>query len=102
MAPEQRRGEISAAADVYASAVVLFEMLTGRTPGLARGRDRWPAWRGGLPAARGAVRGCAELAGDVQDHLDRISNRSDEAPDDRAGLVESQRLRERIIAAGAT
>src|SRR5688572_26279589 len=32
MAPEQRRGELTPAADVYASAVVLFENLTARTP----------------------------------------------------------------------
>src|SRR6202042_1912441 len=32
MAPEQRRGEVSAASDVFASAVVLFEMFTGHTP----------------------------------------------------------------------
>ena len=32
MAPEQRRGEVTPAADVYASAVVLYEMFTGHTP----------------------------------------------------------------------
>jgi serine/threonine-protein kinase len=32
MAPEQRRGEVTQKSDLYASAVVLFEMLTGRYP----------------------------------------------------------------------
>src|SRR5687767_10469753 len=32
MAPEQRRGELSPAVDIYATAVVLFENLTARTP----------------------------------------------------------------------
>jgi hypothetical protein len=34
MAPEQRRGHASPRSDVFAAAVVLFQMLTGRTPWL--------------------------------------------------------------------
>ncbi|NVB82583.1 MAG: protein kinase [Kofleriaceae bacterium] len=103
MAPEQRRGELSAAADVYASAVVLFEMLTGRTPGSRegviggrRGSDDFL-----LPAdVFGEAR---SVAADVQEHLNRISDPDPaKRPTTAQALVESQRLRERVIAAGAT
>ena len=32
MAPEQRRGEVLPATDIFASGVVLYEMFIGRTP----------------------------------------------------------------------
>jgi eukaryotic-like serine/threonine-protein kinase len=103
MAPEQRRGEVTAAVDIYASAVVLFEMLTGHTPGA----------RGGVI---GSLREAADfrlptelfkeapaLAVDVQQHIDRISDPDpSKRPTTMVALAESQRLRERIIAAGAS
>jgi hypothetical protein len=103
MAPEQRRGEVSPAVDIYASAVVLFEMLTGHTPGA----------RGGVI---GSLREAADfrlptelfeeapaLADDVQLHVDRISDPDpSKRPTTMVALAESQRLRERIIAAGAS
>ncbi|TMQ10501.1 MAG: serine/threonine protein kinase [Deltaproteobacteria bacterium] len=102
MAPEQRRGEVSAAADVYASAVVLFEMFTGHTPwareavmaGARRADDFW------LPA--GVLAGAPELADEIQHHIMRLGD-PDPArrPTTAQALAESQRLRERIIAAGA-
>jgi protein kinase-like protein len=102
MAPEQRRGEITPATDVYASAVVLFEMFTGRTPwareavlGGARSADDFR-----LPAA--VFAGAPALADEIQHHILRLG---DPDPARRLttaqALAESQRLRERIIAAGA-
>jgi hypothetical protein len=103
MAPEQRRGEVAAASDIYASAIILFEMLTGHTPG----------GRGGVI---GGVRAAADfrlpdaifadapsVAADVQSHLDRLASvDATKRPTTKQALAESQRLRERIIAAGAT
>ena len=103
MSPEQRRGELSPAADVYASAVVLFEMLTGRTPGARAGviGGRRAADDFALP---GEVFGeaAAHVAWDVQHHLSRISDPDPaQRPTTQQALVESQRLRERVIAANA-
>ena len=100
MAPEQRRGEVSPAGDVYASAVVLYEMLTGSTPWsrdvLMAGTRTADDFRlpgpllAELPAV-GAV---------LQGHITRLG---DPDPAKRSttlqALAESQRLRERIIAA---
>jgi hypothetical protein len=103
MAPEQRRGEVSPASDIYASAVVLFEMLTGRTPGgregVIGGRRQAADFR--LPAELFAE--APTVAADVQAHLDHISD-ADPAkrPTTMQALAESQRLRERVIAAGAS
>jgi eukaryotic-like serine/threonine-protein kinase len=102
MAPEQRRGEVSPAVDVYASAVVLFEMLTGRAPGtreaIIAGARRPEDFR--LPPE--VFASAPHLAADVQRHLDRISD-ADPAkrPSTAEALAEAQRLRERLIAAGA-
>jgi tetratricopeptide (TPR) repeat protein len=102
MAPEQRRGEISPATDVYASAVVLFEMFTGRTP--------WTR-----EAAIGGVRRAEDfrlpdrvfvdavaLADEIQHHIMRLGDPDPtRRPSTAQALAESQRLRERLIAAGA-
>jgi tetratricopeptide (TPR) repeat protein len=103
MAPEQRRGEVTPATDVYASAVVLFETFTGRTPwaretvmGGARSADDFR-----LPASVFAT--APALADEIQHHIMRIGD-PDPArrPTTAQALAESQRLRERIIAAGAS
>jgi len=102
MAPEQRRGEVSPASDIYASAVVLFENVTARTP-----------WQRALTAAIRSAEDFLlpeavfagiprELADDVQHHLMRLGDPDPaKRPTTTQALVESQRLRERIIAAGA-
>ena len=102
MAPEQRRGEVSPASDIYASAVVLYENVTARTPwqraltaSIRSAEDfRLPeAVFAGIPR---------ELADDVQHHLMRLGDPDPaKRPTTTQALVESQRLRERIIAAGA-
>jgi tetratricopeptide (TPR) repeat protein len=101
MAPEQRRGEIAPASDVYASAVVLYEMLVGRPPwpreivlgGIRHAEDFQ------LPATLFA--GAPQLAGDVQHHITRLGDPDPaKRPTTAAALAESQRLRERVIAAG--
>lgn len=103
MAPEQRRGEMSAAADIYATAVVLFEMLTGRTPGGREGviGSRREAADFHLPPE--TFEEAPAIAADLQSHLDRISAIDPtKRPTTMQALAESQRLRERIIAAGAS
>jgi tetratricopeptide (TPR) repeat protein len=102
MAPEQRRGSVTPASDVYASAVVLFEMFTGRTPwarstlmGGARSADDFRLPPGVFAAA-------PALADEIQHHIMRLGD-PDPArrPTTAQALAESQRMRERIIAAGA-
>ncbi|MGE5184823.1 MAG: protein kinase domain-containing protein, partial [Acidobacteriota bacterium] len=100
MAPEQRRGEVTPASDVYASAVVLFEMCTGHTPWsrevLMAGTRRADDFT--LPPALRTE----ALADDVQAHLLRIGDPDPaKRPTTAQALAESQRLRERLIAAGA-
>jgi serine/threonine-protein kinase len=100
MAPEQRRGEITPASDVYASAVVLYEMCTGHTPwsreAVMTGARRTDDFL--LPPA---LRNEA-LGDDVQAHLLRIGDPDPaKRPTTAQALAESQRLRERLIAAGA-
>ncbi|MDQ3370848.1 MAG: protein kinase [Myxococcota bacterium] len=102
MAPEQRRGELSPASDVYASAVVLFENLTARTPwsrerlmaGIRRADDFL------LPPE--VLAGVPTIADEVQQHLLRIGDPDPaKRPSTAQALADSQRLRERVIAAGA-
>jgi len=99
MAPEQRRGEVTPAADVYASAVVLFENATGRTPwsrdvamaGTRRAEDFL------LPAH---VVKDVPIADEIQHHLLQIGDPDPaKRPTTIQALSEAQRLRERIIAA---
>ncbi|MGE0872716.1 MAG: protein kinase [Kofleriaceae bacterium] len=100
MAPEQRRGELSPAADVYAAAVVMFENLTARTPW---SRDRV---MGGTRHAEDFLlpdfvfKSAPAVADEVQQHLLRIGDPDPaKRPTTAQALVESQRLRERITAA---
>ena len=102
MAPEQRRGQVTPATDVYASAVVLFEMFTGRTPwaretvmGGARSAEDFR-----LPTAVFAA--APALADEIQRHIMRLGDPDPtRRPTTAQALSESHRLRERIIAAGA-
>ena len=97
MAPEQRKGEVSPASDVYASAVVLFEMFTGRTPwtrevvmsGARTSHDFT------LPVELLAP----GLADDIQAHIAHLGDPDPaKRPTSAVALAEAQRLRERIIA----
>jgi tetratricopeptide (TPR) repeat protein len=102
MAPEQRRGQVTAASDVYASAVVLFEMFTGHTPWsrevLMAGARRADDFA--LPDD--LFDSAPHIAGDVKAHIVRLGDPDpSKRPTTAQALAESQRLRERIIAAGA-
>jgi serine/threonine protein kinase len=102
MAPEQRRGELSPAADVYASAVVLFENACGRTPWsrdvLMAGTRRAEDFT--LPAHVTAQ--APAIAEDLQAHLKRIGDPDPaKRPTTIQALGEAQRLRELIIASAA-
>jgi serine/threonine-protein kinase len=102
MAPEQRRGEVSPASDVYASAVVLYEMFTGRTPwardvlmaGTRRAQD--------FVLPRAIFQDAPSLSEVVQAHLDHLGDPDvTKRPTTSQALAEANRLKERIIAAGA-
>jgi serine/threonine-protein kinase len=101
MSPEQRRGVLTPAADIYATAVVLFENLTARTPweralmaGVRKADDlRLPEF-----VFKGIPRDIAE---EVQHHIQRMGDPDpSKRPTTAQALVEAQRLRERVIAAG--
>ncbi len=100
MAPEHRRGESTAKSDVYASAVVLFEMLTGRPPWTravlltgTRSRDDFA-----LPKTLTAD-WPERLAARVQDHMLRLGDPDqDRRLDTEAALAESRDLRDAAIA----
>jgi tetratricopeptide (TPR) repeat protein len=99
MAPEQRRGELSPAADVYASAVVLFENACGRTPwsrdALMAGTRRAEDFT--LP--QHITVHAPAIAGELQAHLMRIGDPDPtKRPTTIQALGEAQRLRELIIA----
>lgn len=97
MAPEQRKGAVTPASDIYASAVVLFEMFTGRTPwtrdvvmsGARTDHDFT------LPPELLAP----SLADAIQTHIAHLGDPDPaKRPTTTDALAEAQRLRERIIA----
>jgi tetratricopeptide (TPR) repeat protein len=101
MAPEQRRGDVVPASDLYASAVVLFENLTARTPwsrevvmaGTRRAEDF-------LLPPEILAQAPGSIADEVQRHLLRLGDPDpSRRPTTAEALAESQRLRERLIAA---
>jgi len=100
MAPEQRRGELSPAVDVYASAVVLFENACGRTPWsrdvLMAGTRRAEDFLLPEPVTSQAP----TIADEIQQHLLKIGDPDpSKRPTTIQALGEAQRLRELIIAA---
>jgi hypothetical protein len=102
MSPEQRRGEVTPASDVYASAVVLFEMFTGRTPWsrevLMAGTRRAEDFR----LADDVFAQAPHLASDIQSHIIHLGDPDPaKRPTAAQALTQAQRLRERIIAANA-
>lgn len=100
MAPEQRRGEVSPAVDIYATAVVFFEHLTARVPWSrerlmsgVRKPDDFLLPKDILAKVPPAI------ADEIQQHLLRIGDPDPtKRPTTAQALAESQRLRERIIA----
>ncbi len=103
MAPEQRRGEVSPAIDVFASAVVLFEMMQGATPWtreqvLNSAREHRDFH---LPDELFAE--VPSVANDFRDHVMRLGNPiASERPTAEQALGEAQQLRAQIIVATAT
>jgi len=95
MSPEQRRGEAIPQSDLFASAVVLFEMLTGRYPwsreqllaGVRRPGDF------ALPERLRAEQ--PRLGAMLQAHLDAIgAPTAEQRPDTSAAMKEARRLRD--------
>lgn len=95
MAPEQRRGEVTHKSDIYASAVVLFEMLTGRYPW---SRDQLLAGtrRPGDFALPASLRDEQPRLGTMlQAHLDAIGDPvAGNRPETTAAMKEARRLRD--------
>ena len=97
MAPEQRRGEVSPASDVFASAVVLFEMFTGRTPWSRETALAGARTKEAFHLPDGILE--PSLAADIQAHIMHLGEELPEKrPTSAVALAEAQRLRERIIA----
>lgn len=102
MAPEQRRGEFSAASDVYASAVVLYEMFTGHVPWNREQMMAGTRRPGDFQIPRAIFQDAPSLSDAVQQHIDGLANPDPaKRPSTFQALAEANRLKERIIAAGA-
>jgi len=101
MAPEQRRGEVTPAADVYASAVVLFENACGRTPWSREVLMAGTRHAEDFLLPKEVLAAAPTVADELQAHMMRIGHPDPaKRPTTAQALAESQRLRERIIAAG--
>jgi hypothetical protein len=100
MAPEQRRGEPVPRSDVYAAAVVLFEMLTGRAPWTRAVLLTGQRTREDFMLARTLSKDWPDdLATGLQDHLLRLGDPSvDTRPDVAHALAEANRLRDLAVA----
>ena len=101
MAPEQRRGQAEARSDLYAAAVVLFEMLTGRHPWprdvLLAGTRTTEDFRLPAEVTADAPPG---LAQELARHLDRLGDPTvGNRPDTHTALAEARQLRDAAIAA---
>jgi tRNA A-37 threonylcarbamoyl transferase component Bud32 len=102
MSPEQRRGEVTEKSDIYASAVVLFEMLTGRYPWsreqLLAGTRRPGDFA--LPASLREEQ--PQLGAMLQAHLDALGDPvAANRPETTMAMKESRRLRDLAMIACA-
>jgi tRNA A-37 threonylcarbamoyl transferase component Bud32 len=100
MSPEQRQGEVTFKSDIFASAVVLFEMLTGRYPW---SRDQLLAGtrRPGDFALPSSLRTeQPRLGAMLQAHLDMLGDpAADQRPDTTSAMKEARRLRDMAMVA---
>lgn len=98
MAPEQRRGEVTPKSDLYASAVVLFEMLTGRYPW---SRDQLLAGvrrPGDFALPKALHEAQPKLGALLQVHLDALgAPAADRRPETTDAMKASRRLRDLAI-----
>lgn len=102
MAPEQRRGGVTPASDLYASAVVFYEMVTGRIPWSREAAIAGTRHRDDFAIPPGVFADAPRLAEAVQAHLYALAEPEPDArPSTAQALAEAQRLRERVVASGA-
>jgi tRNA A-37 threonylcarbamoyl transferase component Bud32 len=100
MSPEQRQGEATFKSDLFASAVVLFEMLTGRYPW---SRDQLLAGTrrpGDFALPAGLRTEQPRLGAMLQAHLDTLGDpTADQRPDTTSAMKEARRLRDMALVA---